>query len=134
MQILTSSHAKHSLGYHIIFCPKYRHQVLEGAIEVELKRILVETCKAYSWLCHSLEVMPDHCHMFIQADHKTAPVEIAKTLKSISAVHLFNKFPNFKQRKFWGSGLWSKGTYYASVGHISEDAVKKYIETQKKRG
>ena len=48
MQILTSSHAKHSLGYHIIFCPKYRHQVLEGAIEVELKRILVETCKAYS--------------------------------------------------------------------------------------
>ena len=134
MQILTSSHAKHSLGYHIIFCPKYRHQILEGAIEVELKRILIETCKAYGWLCHSLEVMPDHCHIFIQTDHTTAPVEIAKTLKSISAVHLFNKFSKLKQRKFWGSGLWSKGTYYASVGHISEDAVKKYIETQKKRG
>ena len=72
MQILASSHAKHSLGYHIIFCPKYRHQVLKGAIEVELKRILVETCKAYNWLCHSLEVMPDHCHIFIQADHTTA--------------------------------------------------------------
>lgn len=134
MQILNSSHAKHSLGYHIIFCPKYRHQVLERAIEVELKRILVETCKAYGWLCHSLEVMPDHCHIFVQAGHTTAPVEIAKTLKSISAVHLFNKFPKLKQRKFWGSGLWSKGTYYASVGHISEDAVKKYIETQKERG
>ena len=59
--------------------------------------------------------------------------EIAKTLKSISAVHLFNKFSKLKQRKFWGSGLWSTGTYYASVGHISEDAVKKYIETQKER-
>ena len=50
MQTLSSSHAKHSLGYHIIFCPKYRHQVLEGAIEVELKRILIETCKAYGWV------------------------------------------------------------------------------------
>jgi len=90
MQNLSSNNAKHSLGYHIIFCPKYRHQVLKGVIEVEVKRILVETCKAYNWLCHSLEVMPDHVHIFVQADHTTAPVTIAKTLKSISAVHLFN--------------------------------------------
>ncbi|MGL5796392.1 MAG: transposase, partial [Waterburya sp.] len=48
-------------------------------------------------------------------------------------IHLFNKFPKLKQRKFWGSGLWSKRTYYASVGHISEDAVKKYIQTQKEK-
>lgn len=44
MQILSSSHAEHSLGYHIVWCPKYRHQVLEGAVEVELKRILTEVC------------------------------------------------------------------------------------------
>ena len=77
--------------------------------------------------------MPDHVHIFVQADHTTAPVVIAQTLKSISAVDIFNKFPTLKQRKFWGSGLWSRGTYYASEGHISEDAVKKYIETQKQR-
>ena len=53
-------------------------------------------------------------------------------LSTVSAVHLFNKFSELKKRKFWGSGLWSKGTYYASVGHISEDAVRKYIETQKR--
>jgi putative transposase len=77
--------------------------------------------------------MPDHVHIFVQADHTTAPVEIAKTLRSISAVHIFNKFPTLKGRKFWGSGLWSRGTYYASVGHISEDALRKYIQTQKER-
>ena len=81
----------------------------------------------------SLEIMPDHVHIFVQADPQTAPVEIAKTLKSISAVNLFNRFPKLKSRKFWGSGLWSRGTYYAMVGHITEEAVKKYIETQKSR-
>jgi hypothetical protein len=49
MQIWKSSHAVHALGYHLIFCLKYRHQVFEGAIEVELKRIFVETCKTYGW-------------------------------------------------------------------------------------
>ncbi|WP_425354773.1 transposase [Limnoraphis robusta] len=39
-----------------------------------------------------------------------------------------------KRRKFWGSRMWSDGTYYGSVGHISEEAVRKYIETQKQRG
>ena len=133
MQTMSRNHATFSIGYHIIWCPKYRHAVLDGAIAVELKRILSQTCSVYDWVIVYLEVMPDHVHIFVQADHTTAPVEIAKTLKSISAVHIFNKFPKLKGRKFWGSGLWSRGTYYATVGHVSEDAVRSYIETQKQR-
>jgi putative transposase len=133
MQILSSIHAQHSLGYHIIWCPKYRHDVLEGAVEIELKHILAEICMTYDWKLHALEIMPDHVHVFVQADHTTAPVDIAKTMKSISAVYIFTKFPALKRRKFWGSGLWSKGTFYASVGGVSEAAVKRYIETQKDR-
>lgn len=129
-----SSHAVHSLGYHIIWCPKYRHSVLTGVIATELKTILAETCKDCNWELQEIEVMPDHVHIFVQADHLTAPVEIAKTLKSISAVRIFYAFPKLKSRKFWGSGLWSRGTYFASVGHISEDAIRRYIETQKARG
>jgi putative transposase len=87
----------------------------------------------YGWELQEIEVMPDHVHIFVQADHMTAPVEIAKILKSISAVHIFHTFPKLKGRKFWGSGLWSRGTYYATVGHISEDAIRRYIESQKKR-
>lgn len=87
----------------------------------------------YGWNLHAIEIMPDHIHIFVQADHTTVPVEIAKTMKSISAVYIFTKFPDLKKRRFWGSGLWSKGTFYASVGGGSEEAVKRYIETQKDR-
>lgn len=131
---MSTNHAKFSLGYHIIWCPKYRHQILKDTIEIELKQVLAETCAHYEWKLEALDIMPDHVHIFVQADPQTAPVEIAKTLKSISAVHLFNRFPKLKSRKFWGSGLWSRGTYYATVGHITEEVVKKYIETQKSRG
>ncbi|MCY7274261.1 MAG: IS200/IS605 family transposase [Phormidesmis sp. CAN_BIN44] len=134
MKVVSSSHAKHCLGYHIVFCPKYRHQVLSGAIEVELKQIIGKTCKTYGWTLHSLEVMPDHVHLFIRIDHTTAPVEVVKTVKSISAVKLFTQFPDLKKRKFWGSGMWLDEAYYATVGGISEEAVRKYIEEQKLRG
>lgn len=86
MQILSSNHAQPALGYHMIWCPKYRHHVLEGAVEIELKHILTEVCMTYDWKLHALEIMPDHVQIFVQADHTTAPVEIAKTMKSISAV------------------------------------------------
>lgn len=134
MELKSSSHSKHSIGYHLIWCPKYRHSILSGAVEVELKRILAQTCAHYGWDMISLEIMPDHIHLFVQVDHLTAPVNVVKTLKSISAVHIFSTFPRLKGRKFWGSGLWSRGAYYSSVGHISEDSVRRYIESQKIRG
>ena len=133
MQKISENNCVHSLGYHIVWCPKYRHTVLKDDIAVETKHIIAETCGEYGWLLHAIEVMPDHVHIFVQADHQTAPVEIAKTLKSISAVYIFTKFPNLKGRKFWGSGLWSRGTFYGSVGETSEEVVKKYIETQHER-
>jgi len=133
MRTMSSNHAVFALGYHIIWCPKYRHAVFDDALAIELKRIIAETCSVYGWELQEIAVMPDHVHVFVQADHLTAPVEIAKTLKSISAVHIFHAFPKLKGRKFWGSGLWSRGTYYATVGHISEEAVRRYIESQKER-
>ena len=131
MQTLSNNHSVHSIGYHVVFCTKYRNKVLTGAVEVELKTVLAETCAVEGWVLHSMEIMPDHVHMFIQTDHMTAPVNVAKMLKSVSAVRIFTVFPKLKGRKFWGSGLWSRGTYFGSVGHVSEETVRKYIEAQK---
>ncbi len=80
-----------------------------------------------------MEVMPDHVHLFGQAAHTTVPVEIAKTLTSISAVAIFTRFSTLKGRRFWGSGLWSESIYDGSVGHISAATVRAYIESQKRQ-
>lgn len=134
MELQRNSHQVYEIGYHIIFCTKYRHKVLVGEVETTCRNSIAETCLAYGWQLKELEIMPDHVHMFVSAPPQTAPAEIARTVKSISAVRIFTQFPALKGRKFWGSGLWSPSTYFGTVGHISEDTVRRYIQTQKERG
>ena len=59
MRTMSSNHAVCSLGYPIIGCPRYRYAALEGAIAIELKRILAETCSVYGWEPQAIEIRPD---------------------------------------------------------------------------
>lgn len=134
MEMQRNSHQVYEIGYHIIFCTKYRHKVLTGTVETTCRNAIAETCAAYGWQLKEIEIVPDHVHLFISAPPQDAPAEIAKTIKSISAVKIFTTHPGLKGRKFWGNGLWSPSTYFGTVGHISEDTVRRYIQTQKGRG
>ena len=118
----SASHCKYLVQYHIIWCPKFRFDVLEGDVEAELKRILESICMKYGYAIKALEVMSDHVHIF---------VDVVRTLKSISAVEMFRAFPKLKRFYSRCGVLWSRGYFISSVGHVSEATVKKYIEEQK---
>ena len=75
--------------------------------------------------------MPDHIHIFADCPQTAAPCDIARTLKSISAVELFKTYPQLKRFYARSGRLWSNGYFVSTVGHISESTVKKYIEDQK---
>ena len=126
-----TKHSVYNLNYHIVFVTKYRHNVLTGKVEEFVKAKLEELCTLYGWELISMELMPDHMHIFISTEPKIAPLAIASTLKSILTVEVFKRFSTLKQKYFWGSGLFSRGCYYGSAGTISAASIKKYIEEQK---
>jgi len=128
MHRISENNCVSELGLHVVFCTKYRKAILTGTVGIAAKNILSQTCAEYGWRIESLEIMPEHVHLFIQVGPGDRPNEISRTLKSISAVYIFEKFPHLKGRRFWGSGLWSRGTYYGSVGNVSQETIKRYIE------
>lgn len=71
-------------------------------------------------------------HVFVSAAPKYKSSYIYKILKGISARKLFLKHPTIK-KKLWGGHLWNPSTYIETVGHVSEDVIKKYIEDQKSK-
>ena len=133
LEEVSQNHSISRLGYHIVFCPKFRNLILKDAVEMELRHIFGQTALVYNWKIHAMEIMPDHVHLFMQLLPDDRLTDVVRTLKSISAVHIFNKFPKLKQQKFWGTGLWSRGAYYATIGSVSEAAIRHYIENQKSK-
>jgi len=77
--------------------------------------------------------MPDHVHILVSCSPEYSPREIAQTLKSVSAVTMFTKHPTLKKRNFWGSGMWSRSTYYGSVGNTDLETIKEYVKNQKQK-
>lgn len=130
-QYHNGSHCEYLIQYHIIWCPKFRYESLGSGVDTTLKQILVNICEKYGYSIKALEVMPDHIHIFIDCPQTVAPCDIIRTLKSISAIKLFEKYPLLKQFYAKCGTLWSRGYFISTVGHVSEDTVKKYIEEQK---
>jgi len=117
-----------NINYHIIWCPKYRRKVLKDGIDIRLKTILPEIAKESDCLIESIEVMPDHVHIFLKGT-PTIPIHlIVKNLKARSSRILRNEFPFLKSRL---STLWTRSYYCETIGCISEETIKKYIEYQK---
>lgn len=72
--------------------------------------------------------MPEHVHLFIKSNPVDSPHFIVQQLKGYTSRILRQEFPSLKSKL---PTLWTRSYYCESVGHISEETVKKYIENQK---
>ena len=120
----------YNLGYHIIFCPKYRRKILIGDVEEYLKILIVEKCNELDCTIEQMEIMPDHVHLFIKTKPTIAPHFLIQQIKDYTANKLRN---NFKELKSKLPNMWTRSYYIESVGHISENTIKEYIKEQKNK-
>ena len=117
-----------SLKYHVVWCPKYRRPVLVKPVDERLKVLLRAKAEQLHLTIHTLEVMPDHVHLFVEGSPTICVAEIVNGLKGFTSHELREAFPFLKSRL---PTLWSRSYYAGSVGSVSEAVVRKYIESQK---
>ena len=125
----TYNHRVFSCQYHVIFCPKYRRRVLVDGVDTRLKEILLDTIKECNATILDMEVMPDHVHLLIDSDPEYGIVDCVKHLKHKSSMILRKEFPYLKKRL---PSLWTRSYFVSTVGAVSLEVVKKYIDEQKK--
>lgn len=124
----TSNKAVYNIGYHLIWCPKYRRKVLVGDVEIRLKQLLLTKADDIGVIIDTMEVMPDHTHLFVKSTPVLPPHYIVQQLKGFTSHELRKEFPFLKSRL---PTLWTRSYYCESVGHISADTIKRYIDEQK---
>ncbi|NMA85310.1 MAG: IS200/IS605 family transposase [Epulopiscium sp.] len=118
------------IKYHIVWCTKYRHKVLQGQVEYELKAIIGEIAKDNNFIIEEMETDLDHIHLLISCSPQHHIPNIIKALKGVSARLLFKKFPELK-KKLWGGHLWNPSYLVATVSENTEEQIREYIKGQK---
>jgi putative transposase len=124
----TNAGAVFSLKYHLVWCPKYRRKVLVSPVDARLKELIGEVAADHEMTVHTVEVMPDHVHLFVEADPTLSVAEIVNRFKGRSSRVLRQEFASLRSRL---PTLWSRSYYAGSVGAVSEAVVRRYIEAQK---
>jgi putative transposase len=114
--------------YHVVFCPKYRRQVLTPPIDARLKTILAEQIERWGQELIELEVMPDHVHLLVGCDPQFGIHRLVKLLKGYSSHTLREEFPALKQRL---PSLWTNSYFVATTGGVTHETLKRYVQNQK---
>ena len=131
MVLRETIHSKQDLKYHFVWCPKYRKVTLSGNIGKYTAKLIYEVAERYDFDVIELAVMNDHVHMFVSAPPDVAPSHLVQTVKSITAMKIFKKFPSIKQ-KLWGGALWERGYFVMSSGTgTTDEMILKYIKEQR---
>lgn len=119
--------AVHSLGYHIVWCPKYRKPVLVGPVADRLKELLEAKAAENGWSIEAMELMTDHVHVFVRCPPSASPSRIANQFKGFTSRTLRAEFPHLRSRL---PTLWSRSFFAATVGRVSEETIRRYIDEQ----
>ncbi len=74
----------------------------------------------------------DHVHLFVSVPPKLSPSLIVQYLKGITGRKMYEKFPDLRQQ-LWKGEFWNHSYYLETIGDISEETIRKYIEHQSKQ-
>jgi len=124
-----TSHAVFDIKYHIIWVTKYRYKILSSHIAGRLRELIRQGCEARNITIVSGNISKDHIHLLLSCPPSMAPSKIVQYLKGRSSRLLQEEFPELKKR-YWGQHLWGRGYFCATVGSVTEETIRKYIENQ----
>ena len=116
-------------------------------VKVAKSRKLLYTCGMGTWksknrhkyllqyhiifVCKYMETDKDHIHYMIETEPTMSVSKIVNLMKSYTTYHIWERYPNYLRKHFWKEHtFWTDGYFACSIGNVSEEMLKRYIENQ----
>ena len=98
-----------------------------GELRTDIREIIKKLCEYKDVAIVEGSVSVDHIHLCVKIPPKLSVSEFMGYLKGKSALMIFDRHPEFKQKA--NRHFWAKGYYVNTVGR-NEEEIKKYIKNQ----
>jgi putative transposase len=122
-------HTVYNITYHYVWVTKYRYHVLKGDVALRARDLIRQTCLSRGVTILKGNVGKDHVHILVSCLPSLSPSKIMQYIKGRSSRMLQDEFPHLKKR-YWGKHLWTRGYFCATVGTVTEEMIRQYIENQ----
>ena len=130
-EYISKNHSKFLIKYHVILVCKYRKKLLVGAVEYDMKKIMQNIADLSDINIEVMETDKDHIHMMIRSEPKLSSLQIVRRLKQMSTTAIWKKHENYLKQVFYRENtFWTDGYFVSSVGNVSKETIRKYIENQ----
>ena len=129
------NHEKFKIRYHLIFSTKYRKKLL-GDICDDIKSYMrIAESRQDKWRIEAMEIdceKCDHIHFLIRATPTCVVADIIHKLKQTSTYYAWHEHFDYMSSWYWRGKhhLWTRGYFCGTVGDMSEEKLKDYIEKQ----
>ena len=127
-EVRSNNNVVYRCAYHVVWCPKYRRPVIEGAVDERLKQIIREVCAERECNLIELETMPDHVHLLVECDPQYGIHRLVKQIKGRSSRVLRQEFDSLRSRL---PTLWTNSYFVATVGGAPLGIIKQYVANQR---
>lgn len=98
-----------------------------GELRTDVREIIIKLCEYKGVAIVEGSVCIDHVHLCVKIPPKLSVSEFMGYLKGKSALMIFDRHPEFRQRG--NRHFWAKGYFVNTVGR-NEEEIKKYIKNQ----
>ena len=131
MELKVFNHAVGQNSYHFVWCPRFRRPIFKHKeLKFACENILRAICRKNKFQVFELEIGVDHIHLFVDITPNVSISKALQLLKGSSSRALFKSFPYLLANYFWKGGMWSRGKFFRSVGNVTSDVIRNYINQQ----
>jgi putative transposase len=119
----------HSVGqnwYHVVLVTQRRRRLFQWKETNTIAHQAIDlVCKNHNISIFTKEVMNDHVHLFVSCPPEFSIRKLLQVLKGGTSFEIRKNYPSLYKY----SSIWSKGGMYRSLGSVSADIVRRYIDT-----
>ena len=80
---------KSELKYHLVFCTKYRKQILYDDLKSFTECQILNVCSKYNYIVLAFDVEPEHVHLCLELKPMYSISSVVRNLKVISSYNIF---------------------------------------------
>ncbi len=128
-----ASHVTYDCRYHIVWITKYRRKILSEEIQKRLNILLHGIAKELYINIISVGIEEDHVHIYCSIPQSQHLPYVLQMFKGRTSKIIREEFSFYLKQFYWKPFLWAVGYFIATVGEITHDTIKRYVENQGKQ-